>query len=138
VNRLKKGVIIGLILVAGLILVSAIYAHGPGGGHGMGHYTTTNIDVVEKFQKETLPLRDELITKRLEIKNEYNKVTPDRNRIATLKKEIIDIELKIQEKADTVGLSQWGCGMGYSMMGRGMGHGMMGRGMMAMECPCQR
>lgn len=126
---------IGFFLIAGLILVSAIYAHGPWGGHGMGSKTTggygtgsttTDIDAVKKFQKETLQLREELITKRLEIQNEYAKTNPDKGRISTLRREIVDIELKIQEKADAAGLSTWGSGM--------MGHGMMGRGMTG-DCP---
>ncbi len=141
---------IGLFLIAGLILTSAIYAQNPRGGHGMGSSTpaggygtgdstTVDIEVVKKFQKETLPLRDELITKKLELHKEYSKTNPDKGRIATLRKEMVDIELKIQEKADTAGLSPWGCGMmGHGMMGHGMmGKGMMGRGMMGMECPCQ-
>lgn len=140
---MKKGIIIGLALVVGIILTSAVYAMGPMGGHGMGHSTpaggngtsatTTDIDAVKKFQKETLPLRDELVTKKLELQNEYSKATPDKGRIATLRKEIIDIELKIQEKADVAGLSSLGGMMGSGMMG----HGTMGRGMMGMGYPCQ-
>lgn len=127
---MKKGVIIGLILIAGIILASAVYAVGPWGGHRMGYSKSTDIDTVKKFQKETLPLRDELITKRLELQKEYSKDTPDKARLATLRKEIVNIELNIQEKADAAGLSEWSGGM--------MGHGMMmGRGMMGMECPCQ-
>ncbi|MBI5199539.1 MAG: hypothetical protein HZA09_05950 [Nitrospirae bacterium] len=136
---MKRGIIIGLVLVAGLILTSAIYAFGPWGGYGMGYSaqsggygTTVDIEAVKKFRKETLPLREELITKRLELQNEYNKTTPDKNRISTLRKEIVDIELKIQEKADASGFSTWGGGMmGSGMMGSGMmGSGMMGPGMM--------
>lgn len=143
---MKKAIMVSLVLIAALILASAIpvevinlgYAHGPRGGHGMCSSaptagcgmssTTTDIDAVKKFLKETLPLRDELITKRLELQNEYGKATPDKSRIATLRKEIIDIELKIQEKADAAGLSTWTGGM--------MGHGMMGRGMSGMGYPC--
>lgn len=141
---MKKSIIIGLALVVGIILTSAVYAIDPRGGHGMSHSTpaggygtsatTTDIDAVKKFQKETLPLRDELVTKKLELQNEYSKDTPDKGRISTLRKEIVDIELKIQEKADAAGLSTWADGM----MGHGMmGHGMMGRGMMGMGCPYQ-
>lgn len=135
---MKRGIIIGLALVVGIILASAVYAMGPMGGHGMGSstpaggygtgdFTTVDIEVVKKFQKETLPLRDELITKKLELHKEYSKTNPDKGRIATLRKEIIDIELKIQEKADAAGLSSLG-GM--------MGHGMMGRGMTGTGCQC--
>ena len=132
---MKRGAIIGLVLIVGLLLVSAVYAIGPRGSHEMGYSASTDIEAVKKFQKETLPLRDELITKRLEIQKEYAKDTPDKANIAKLRKEIIDIELKIQEKADAAGISDRGCGMmGQGMMGHGM---MMGRGMMGTECPCQ-
>lgn len=143
---MKKGIIISLVLVAGLIFTSAIYAIGPWGGYGMGYSaqtggygTTVDIEAVKKFRKETLPLREELITKRLELQNEYNKATPDKNRISTLRKEIVDIELKIQEKADAAGFSTWGGGMmGSGMMGSGMmGPGMMmGRGNTDTGSPC--
>jgi len=131
---MKKGFIAVLIVAGGLVLTSVIYAHSPWGGHRMGGFTSTDIDAVKKFQKETLSLRDELITKRLELQKEYTKDSPDKGRIATLRKEIIDIELKIQEKADEAGLSRWD----FGMMGRGMmGYGMMGSGMRTMDCPCQ-
>lgn len=136
---MNRGIIISLVLVAGLIFTSAIYAIGPWGGYGMGYSgqtdgygTAVDIEAVKKFQKETLPLKEELITKRLELQNEYYKTTPDKNRISTLRREIVDIELKIQEKADAAGFSTWGGGMmGSGMMGPGMmGSGMMGGGMM--------
>jgi len=53
---LKQGIIIGLILVAGLILVSAVYAHFPGNGYHSGWFYNADIESVEKFQKDTLPL----------------------------------------------------------------------------------
>lgn len=131
---MNRGVIIGLVLVLGLILTSAVYAVGPWGSHKTGYSASVDIDAVKKFQKETLPLRDELITKRLELQKEYTKDNPDKAHITTLRKEIVEIELKIQEKADAAGLNPMGCGMDTGMMGHGM---MMGRGMMGTEWPCQ-
>jgi len=125
---MRKGIIIGLILIAGLILVSAVYAHFPGGGYGIGKLRWGDVDIeaVKKFQRDTLPLRDELIVKKLELWNEYDKENPDRDHIASLKKEIIDIRTKIQKKADEAGLP-------VNKGGR-MGHGMMGKGMMERGC----
>lgn len=115
---MKKGTVIGLVIVVGLLLTGAVYAWWPGGGYGMGYYGAgTNVETIKKFQKETLSLRDELMTKNLELQNEYNKPVPDTNRIATLRKDIIDIQAKIQTVAEKYGVSG---PMGGMMMGSGM------------------
>jgi len=101
---MRKGVIVNLIAAAVLILVSAVYAHWPEGGYSTCRFQNADLDSVKKFQKETLPLRDELITKRFEIRKEFSKAKPDRGRIAAIKKEIIDIRTKIQQKADETGV----------------------------------
>ena len=69
---------------------------------------------------------DEMMAKRVEIRNEYAKEKPDQNRIGTLQKEMIDLRTKIQTVAEKQGLPAAGFGPG--MMGRGMGNGpgMMG------------
>ncbi|NWF76247.1 MAG: hypothetical protein HXY53_06685 [Nitrospirae bacterium] len=127
---MKKGLIIGLILIAGILLVSVVYAQFPGKGYGLNRFSNVDIETVKEFQKETLPLRDELMIKRLEIQQEYGKENPDRERIATLEKEIVDIRIKIQKKADEIGLpARKGGRMGYGRMS--------GRGFAAERCaPC--
>lgn len=141
---MKNGVFIALILITGLIIASSVFAFGP--SHGMGHLIKSDIDAVKKFQKETLPLRDELIIKKLELQKEHDKATPDRERTATLRKEIIDLETKIQVKADEAGLSEAGSMAGgcSSLMGRGLmdcssagcGNMMVGKGKMSAGCKC--
>jgi hypothetical protein len=74
-----------------------------------------------KFQKETLSLRDELITKRLELSQEYDKDTPDADRIGQLRKGIIDVQTDIQKVADKYDIGQGG-------QGRRAGRGGYGRG----------
>lgn len=132
---MKKGtVVVSLVVAIGLLIASGVYAWWPGGGYGMGYYGTgTNVGAVQKFQSETLSLRDALMTKQLELQNEYNKPVPDTNRITTLKKEIIDLQAKIQTVADKYGIS--GGSMGGQMGGMMMGRGMMGQGMMMDMCP---
>lgn len=132
---MKKIIAIALALVVGLILASGAYAWW--GGYGMGYNTGANVETVKKFQKETLNLRDELMTKRMELQNEYNKSVPDTNRVVALKKEIIDLQAKIQTVAEKYGISAGGP-MG-GMMGRGMmQQDMMGSGMSMCGCPmCQ-
>lgn len=125
---MKNITVIALALAVGLILASGAYAWW--GGHGMGMGTGVNIDNMKKFQKETLSLRDEFMTKQMELQNEFNKPVSDINRIATLKKEIIDLQAKIQTVAEKYGLPAAGP-MG-GMVGGGM---MMGSGMMMEMCP---
>ncbi len=117
------------LLLSGAVLAYAQCGWGQWGGRGMGHGSAANIENVKKYQKETLSLRDELMTKNLELQNEYNKPAPDTNRIGTLRKEIIDLETKIETIADKYRVAPGGS-MGYGMRGRGMmGPGMMGSGM---------
>ncbi|MCL4491079.1 MAG: hypothetical protein M1510_04110 [Nitrospirae bacterium] len=129
---MRKIAIVSLILVTGLLTAGAVYAWWGGGyGNGTGYRATANIETVQKFQKETLSLRDNLMTKNFELQNEYNKPDPDYNHIASLRKEIIDLQTRIQAAADKHGLSAGGP-MGGMMMGRGM---MGQQGMMMDMCP---
>lgn len=112
---MRKGVIVLLIAAAVLILVSSVYAHRPDEGYRTCQMQNADLDSVKKFQKDTLSLRDELITKKIELRKENNKENPDRERIATIQKEIIDIKTKIHQKADETGVhwrkkGETGCG----------------------------
>ncbi len=110
--------VLGLVLSMSLIIAGSAFARW-GGGYGMmgGGYergdgygpgtcfrdddrTDVSPEAVTKFRKETLQLRDELLTKRLELSQEYDKETPDADRVAKLRKEIIDIETGIGKVAD--------------------------------------
>ncbi|OGW73502.1 MAG: hypothetical protein A3J81_05400, partial [Nitrospirae bacterium RIFOXYB2_FULL_43_5] len=113
-----------LAMVIGLFLTGAAYAMW--GGYGPGPCITVtgaDIETVKKFQKETLSLRDEIMTKNLELQAEYNKPTPDTKRIATIQKEVIDLKGKIHDIANKHGIK---IPAGQGMMGRGM----MGKGKM--------
>ncbi|UCF88686.1 MAG: hypothetical protein JSV70_00035, partial [bacterium] len=103
-------VVLGLVLSLSLIAAGSAFARW-GGGYGMmgggydrGPDNCYRVDVdpesLAKFQKETLALRDELITKRLELTREYDKDSPDADRIAGLRKDIIDVETKIGKIAE--------------------------------------
>lgn len=128
---MKKIMVIGLIVTLSLLLTTAVFA--AWGGCGMSSGASANIESIKKFQKETLSLRDDLFTKRLELQKEAGKPESDTARITALRKEVIDLQGKIQEAADKYGLPAWdsmGGMMGHGMMGPMMGGGMMGRGMM--------
>jgi len=131
---MKKALAVAVIVAMGFSLGSLGYAaweSGPGAGD------QANVQALRSFQKETLPLRDELAAKGLELQNEYAKEGPDQKRIAALQKEMIDLRTKIQDAGQKAGLydrgpgwmaGRGGWGHGY-MMGQGYGPGdMMGRG----------
>lgn len=137
---MKKITVIALALVVGLIFASGAYAWwgghrmGHGMGYGTGYGTGTNVETMKKFQTETLSLRDDLMTKEIELRSEYNKPVTDTNRVVALTKEIIDLQAKIQTVAEKYGISAGGP-MGGMMMGGGT---MMGHGMMMDMCPMGR
>jgi ribosomal protein L29 len=130
-----KKVLISIMLIVSLIVVIGIvYAeHIHGTGQEATPSTTTNIEDLKKFQKETLSLRDELITKRFELKNEYSKSPKDYSRIATLRKEIAEIRTKIEAIADKYAIKDIRA-MDGGMMRRGMMQDGMGHGRKGMMC----
>ena len=129
---MKKVLVAVLVVATGLLLGGMSFAAwGP--GYGPGPDSQVDAKALRSFQKETLPLRDEMMAKRLELRDEYSKEKPDQNRIATLQKEMIDLRTKIQESAQKNGLPSWGQGRagrgGYgSGYGPGCGYGPGSRG----------
>lgn len=124
-----KGVMrICMAVVIAVAITGAVCAQGPWGGYGMGYGKGVNIEAMQKFRAETLNLRDGLNTKHLELMNEYSKPELNMKRIATLRKEIIDLEAKIQAVAEKYDIPMGG------MMGPGMMMG-AGSGMMMQMCP---
>ncbi len=122
---MKKLSVLALVVALGFLLGTVAY--GWGGGYGPWSGTQGDVNKLKAFQRETLPLRDEVIAKRLELRNEYAKETPDGNRVLALEKEIFDLQTKIQATARKQGLPLWGPGSGMGG-GWGRGYGPMGRG----------
>jgi hypothetical protein len=104
---MRRGVIVVLIAAAALVFVSAVYAYPPVNGNGICRSVNVDTGAVKNFQKETLSFRDELITKKLDLRKEFSRRIPDRDRIAVLQKEIIDIRTKIMKKADESGVPKY-------------------------------
>jgi zinc resistance-associated protein len=137
---MKRTAMVIVVVAVALVAAGAAFAQmgsGPSMGYGRGQYgsgpeSQVNIENMKKFQKETLGLRDELMTKRAELHNEYIKETPDTARIAEIQKQMIDIRTKIQKVAEKNGLPAWGPGHGRRGMGRGM---MAGSGACGCGCP---
>ena len=118
---MKRLLAVALVVVFGTLLsVAAVAAAGPGPG------SQVDVNAFRNFQKETLTLRDEMAAKRLELRNEFNRETPDQTKIAALQKEVIDLRTRIMDAARKNGLPDRGYGPGYGGRG-GYGYG-YGRG----------
>lgn len=117
--------ILGVIAVAAVLLTAgvAVACDGPWMGHGpgyMGQYRGDNPAGMKKFQQETLSLRDDMAGKQIDLGVEYDKAAPDAGRIAALRKDVADIEAKLQAAADRHGVRGWSRNSGNWMAdGRG-------------------
>lgn len=125
-----KKVSVVAVVVAVVVLCSAIYGWTQSGPAVGTPPAQVDIKAFKQFQKETLPLRDELMVKRLELRNEYAQATPNHEKIAGLQKEMIDLRTKIQTTAQKQGLPAFGAGWraGKGGFGRGGWHHGPGRG----------
>lgn len=117
---MKKLLVVALVVVFGAALSAAA---GAAWNQGPGPGSQVDVNAFRNFQKETLPLRDEMAAKRLELRNEFNKDTPDQAKIAALQKEMIDLRTKIGDAAKKNGLTDWAYGPGYGRGGYGPGYG---------------
>lgn len=137
---MKKIALAALVVALGAAVFATVSFAGPGQGRGygpcaygagQGTASQTPVDpaALRAFQKETLPLRDEMMVKRVEIRNEYAKDKPDYAKVAGLQKEMIDLRAKIATAAQKNGLPAYGRGMGMGGYGQGaMGGRGAGRG----------
>ena len=103
---MKKFLVVAMIIVFGGLLSTAAVAAWTK-GQGPGPDSQVDVNAFRNFQKKTLPLRDEMAVKRVELRNEFNKADPDQNKIATLQKEMIDLRT-ISAAAKKNGLSSLG------------------------------
>jgi len=103
---MKKLLVATMVMAIGLVGTIAYGWQGYGPGPG----SQVDVNALRQFQKETLPLRDELAAKRLELRNEYAKQNPDQNKITRLQNETADLRTKIQASADKHGVPAYGRG----------------------------
>lgn len=92
---MRKWVAVIIVLAIKLIFFSFSYAE--------NYKEPINIksskeDSIKKFYKETLNLREKIIEKKLELRKEFIKKNPDKDKIAMLRKEINDIRANIMKK----------------------------------------
>jgi hypothetical protein len=77
---------------------------------------------MRKFHKETLGLRDDLAARQIDLA-EGTTDSADPARIAAIRKDIVELEAKLQAAADKAGLRHGGWDRGRAMMAnRGSGH----------------
>ena len=114
----KTLTIVGTVLLVAAIAVPVL-AYGPswGKGRGMGMGFTDRVtpyfetipslsakqssklkELREQHQKEVLPLRNELISKRVELRSLWLQANPDEAKIKAKQHEITELENKLQEK----------------------------------------
>jgi zinc resistance-associated protein len=121
-------------------------AGGPGGGPGYGPGPNMTKEQYEQFQakraaflQETLPLRQTMAAKGIELRTLYAQPNADQATIQKLRGELIEMRSQLAKKANDAGLPGVGFGRGgfgrggyghggYGMMGYGGGPGMMGAG----------
>ncbi|MBA4393356.1 MAG: hypothetical protein C0407_07365 [Desulfobacca sp.] len=149
---------VGLALVA---IAGVAVAAGPGYGFGRNancpgfnqlnltpEQKTKLTELQERQWKETVSLRNEMQTKRLELRTLWTAPNPDKDKILAKQKEMSELRDKLQakgtdfrlearkvltpEQAAQAGLCGSGMGCGAGMMGGGMGGGKM----MMRQGPC--
>ncbi len=154
---MKKTVVaIGFVGIMALTAATA-FAWGPGMGRGYGsgygpggaapNLSAEQIEKIQKIQNdryaEMATVRNEMFTKRTELRNLFHEPVLDQAKIAAKQKEIATLQAQMQEKAlatrtavaETLTPEQraqmpaFGPGMGSGFEpGQGRGMGMMGRG----------
>jgi len=117
---MKKNILIGMIAVLAPVLVTtAALAWGPGWGRDQGYgqqygcplvssltpEQTSRIQTIQQANfQEISPLREQLYTKRTELRNLWVTQNPDQAKIAALQKEMLDIRAQLQEKSNNARL----------------------------------
>jgi hypothetical protein len=98
--RIVRGrTIIGILVVMGVLIMGTVFAFGYRGPSGTNACQNVDVEKVKQFQKDTQSLRDEMMIKRLELRKECGKEVPDDKHIGTLKQEIRDLKVSIQQAA---------------------------------------
>jgi zinc resistance-associated protein len=146
------------VLMALLVTASIALAWGPGYGRGMGYAPASaygclyapNFNLTaeqagkltglqQQFLNESLPIRNELASKTIELRNLMAQPGTDAAKISAKQQEIFALEQKIQEKSlayqknarniltpQQLSMLPPGCGLGFTAgtgYGRGMGYG---------------
>lgn len=130
---MKKSLLALTAAAALAIAGSAIAMPGMGAGQGMGPGMMAQGQYTEQYKKfaaETLPIRQEMMTKHFELQKEFLKEKPDQNVIKKLQGEVAELRKKMIDAHTKAGLPMGKMGKrGHKGMRGG------GMGMMQMDCP---
>lgn len=116
--------------LSAVLFSSAIAGNGNGMGGGCGNCpqqseTSAPVGAGQKFQADTIDLRQEMMTKRFEMQRENLKATPDEAKIASLRVDIKVLQDKIMDIRSKSGLPtdkcDGECGPKMGGLGKGMG-----------------
>ena len=135
---MKKLVIAGLVIGILAAAINGVYAFGQNFGPCSGNLAAgncmnyTNLTPEQKtkmdeFQKEMLPLREQMMATRSELMSLRQQTSPDWTAIENKQKEMAELRTQMQKKAFDAGVSGMGGGRGQC---GGPGRGMMKGGMM--------
>ena len=126
----KMSVVMAALGLSAVLFSSAIAGNGNGMGGGCGNCpqqseASAPVGAGQKFQADTIDLRQEMMTKRFEMQRENLKATPDEAKIASLRVEIKVLQDKIMDIRSKSGLPtdkcDGECGPKMGGLGKGMG-----------------
>jgi hypothetical protein len=100
-RKVAIGIALALTVLGGTVVYAGMGCNGGAGMFG----DNPDIEKVRTFQKETLTDRDEMMIKRLELKQELAQKSPDKVKVEALRKEMIDLRTKLQNSANKIGLT---------------------------------
>ena len=115
-KKILGGLVVAAVLLTAGVASACDWCYGHAGSAGGASSAT-----MRQFHKETLGLRDDLAARQIELAEEYDKDNANPARIAAIRKDIVDLEAKLQAAADKSGVRPWGRGRGHAMMAGGGG-----------------
>lgn len=127
--------VVAAVAVAGASMAMPGMGPGAGMGAGMGAQmgqAGTMTPEMKKFIADTMPIREEMHAKHMQLQKELIKDAPDQAVIKKLQDEMVELRKKMMDARTKAGLPMGKMGKrGH----KGMRGGGMGMGMMQMDCP---
>ncbi len=113
---MKKIMILFIIVALVVAFSTSVFAFGPGfgmgGGRGLCNPANIQPELVQKhaeFQKQILPLRQKMLALKTDLSILYSQANTDWNAIAQKKKEMVDVKIEIQKRANEAGFATGQC-----------------------------
>ena len=122
-TKVLGGLVVAAVLLTAGVASACDWCYGHSAGWQAGSSSGAGAAAMRKLHKETLGLRDDLAARQIDLAEEYDKDSADPARIAAIRKDIVELEAKLQAAADKAGLRHGGWDRGRAMMAnRGSGH----------------